>query len=224
MLADEYNSGEPTTGYANLYNTSVYNNIVAGCPIAIFDYAEGTPTTLNHGIKNTLIANNVFIMAVDRTPYTNAGTSVFGIRLADNGTRNVNTMIVNNIVYGFTGDPLVHRDASRSGVTLDYNVYYSAGTATPFEAGFNSLTRFNFADWRAASGSDAHSVYANPKLINVNVFDQPSDYANAKPQASSPAIGIGSVLSGCSINATCAFMKNFAKCKPRNVGYRRIWR
>ena len=41
MLADEENSSDATNNYANLDHTQVYNNILAGCRIAIRDYSEG---------------------------------------------------------------------------------------------------------------------------------------------------------------------------------------
>jgi hypothetical protein len=198
MLADEFNSSDATNNHANLDSTQVYNNIMAGCRIGIRDYSEGTPTVLFHGLKNTQIVNNTIIMPFSSFPNTNT----YGIYLQDNtrpsGTnRNVNSVIANNIIYGFNNDPLVFSELAGilGGITLDYNAYFS-GAALPFGAGFNTVQLYNFATWKAVMvGSDANSKFVDPLLIDVTQFraagTTPYDYTQANLQAGSPALNSG---------------------------------
>lgn len=209
MLADEYNSSDGTNNHANLSGTQVYNNIIAGCRIGIRDYSEGSPTIAYHGLKNTVIANNTIIMPYDRTPFTNGGTDVFGIYLLDNGSQNTNTKIQNNIVYGFTGDPLVFSEYAGAipGVSLNYNQYYSATGTNIFGYG-PSWTETTYASWKSVTGADANSKYGDPLLVDVTKFratgTAPYDYANANLGSGSPAAGAGTAQSAFNFNFTGA--------------------
>lgn len=201
MLADEYNSSDATNNHANLAGTQVYNNILAGCRIGIRDYSEGTPTQQYHGLKNTLIANNTIIMPHDRTPYTNGGTGVYGVYLQDNGNNNTSTRIVNNIIVGFTGDPLVFSEyaGAITGIVLDYNNYHSSTGTDVFGYG-PSWASASWATWKSVTGADANSKYADPLLVDATAFrasgTTPYDYSKASLGSGSPASGAGTSLSG----------------------------
>ena len=202
MLADEENSSDATNNYANLNGTQVYNNLIAGCRIGIRDYSEGNANSIKyHGLKNTLIANNTIILPA--TPLPN--TSTMGIFLQDNTTpsgtnRNVNSVIQNNIVYGFGNAPLIwiQNQKALAGVSLSNNLYYSA-YATPFSIGFDTVQNVNFASWLSTTGVDALSVFQNPSLVNVNAFQAtgtaPYDYNNANLLDTSAARGMGKAQS-----------------------------
>jgi hypothetical protein len=197
MLADEQISSDGTNGYANLDNTKVYNNIMAGCRISIRDYSEGSSTIANHGIKNTLIANNTIIMPSQ----TFTDSNVYGIYIQDNGNRNTNTQIVNNIIYGYNNDPLVFSEKSGGlgGITLNYNDYYSP-SATPFGNGFNTVKYYSFAGWKAdVVGADVNSKFANPTLTDANYFRTTGTGSvavnNADISSTSPSRGAGLPLS-----------------------------
>jgi hypothetical protein len=195
MLADEQSSSDSTNNYANLNNSKVYNNIMAGCRIGIRDYSEGAITQQNHGIKNSLIVNNTIILPKAIVP--NAGT--YGIFLTDNGTRNLNTTIANNIIYGYNNDALIYSEKTGplTGISLNYNVYYSTGS-TPFGSGNAAPRTYNLAGWKVnATGSDANSLFADPQLLNVNHFNvsgiEPYQFNNADIGANSPARSAGAV-------------------------------
>jgi hypothetical protein len=212
-LGDEQTSSDAVSNnYTNLANTKVYNNIIAGCRTGILDYGEGPITSLYHGMKNTLIANNTIIMPSNPNGFPGTG-GVFGIRLQDNtatnGTNNnVGSVIANNIIVGYNNDALIF--AGRTGpllfsvgaeplrgITLKNNVYFSA-SATPFGSGSNSTTSYNFASWKtnAGTGQEIGSLNQNPLLQNVAHFQSSAfaryQFRNAKPAAGSPAIGAGS--------------------------------
>ncbi len=194
MLADEYNS---SGGSANLANTQVYNNLMAGCRIGINDYSEGALTN-PHGLKNTLIANNTIILP----PTTPSGTFTAGIHLQDNGSANSGSSIVNNLIYGFDNtEPVIWYEGTGAvpGVTFDHNAYYNPGMATAFWEGSNTLSYLNFAQWQQATGADAHGMFADPKLTAATQFQAtgtaPYDYQNAIPLSGSPVNGAGTPLS-----------------------------
>jgi hypothetical protein len=216
MLADEYNSGASSTGFAALDYTQVYNNVIANCRIGIRDYAEGSPTAANHGLRNTLIANNTIILPNNQLQ----GTDVFGIYLQDNGTRNVNTVIQNNVIYGFTSgtSPIgtgalmfSQKTGPLSGISLNNNVYYTLATK-PFGAGNNSVTYYDFAGWKTATGADSASRFQDPKLVDVTKFAVagPAPY---NPLYANLAAGSGAAGAG-------AFQGSYAnnfELKPRNT-------
>lgn len=205
-LGDEQTSSDAASNnYANLANTKLYNNIIAGCRTGILDYGEGAITSLSHGMKNTLITNNTIIMP--SAPFPNTG-GVFGIRLQDNtaangANNNVNTTIANNIIVGYNQDMLMYAGrtgpliygtstATARGITLKNNLYFSP-YATPFGSGSSASTFYNFASWKTNidMGQETGSLFADPLLQNVAHFQQTGvtayAYGNARPKAGSPA-------------------------------------
>lgn len=164
-LSDEY---EPATnGVPDLANTQVYDNLMAGCRMGIYEYAEGSPTISLHNLRNTLIANNTIILP-QTTP---SGTYTAGIHLLDNATPDVNTFIANNLVYAFDStEPVVLLDgpAPLPGVTFEHNWYYNAGTSGAFAvAGRPSI--LTFGQWKSKAG-EAGSHFADPELSEVKNF------------------------------------------------------
>ena len=197
MLADEQNSSDGGNGYANLDGTQVYNNIMAGCRFGIRDYSEGVSAIANHGIKNTVIVNNTIIMPFNPIP----NTSTFGILLQDNtssGTqRNTNSIIQNNIIYGYNNDAVIFTqlNGAQTGVNINNNMYFSGSTA-PFGAGFNTVSSYDFAGWKVAiTGADTNSFFADPQFVDVTQFRAaaPAPYLidNANLGPTSPARNAG---------------------------------
>jgi len=208
MLADEENSSDSTGNYANLSGSQVYNNLMAGCRIGIRDYSEGNAhAILYHGLKNTLIANNTIILPASPPP----NTDTMGIFLQDNTTpsgvnRNTNSVIQNNVIYGFGSVPLVwiENQLALSSVTVSNNVYYSA-YATPFRIGYSSTpANVNFASWLSQTGVDALSAFKDPLLVNVLGFQAtgttPYDYTNADLSSSSTVRNVGQAQSAFNTN------------------------
>lgn len=198
MLADEQGSSDAIGGYANLSNTQVYNNLIAGCRIGIRDYAEGETTRKNHGLRNTLIANNTIVMPAAPLP----NTDTLGIYLQDNTTpgganRNSNSVIQNNVIYGSTNTPLVWIEGTQalSGITMSHNVYYSGSYATPFRIGFDTVQNVSFSGWRSQTGADAQSLFQDPQLAGATALQGPGaapyDYRQADLLPTSPARGMG---------------------------------
>ena len=222
MLADEENSSDGSNGAANLAGSKVYNNILAGCRIGLRDYGEGALTSLNHGLKNTLIANNTIIMPANAFPNTGG---VFGIFLQDNtapsGTnRNVGTVIANNVIVGYNEDKLIYsaRTGALGGITLKNNLYFSAAAA-PFGSG--DAVQINYAtlaQWATNAGGESGSQFTDPQLQSVAHFQSSAfaryQYRNAKPLPGSPALGTGAAQTEFSTN----FELTARPATPWNVG------
>jgi hypothetical protein len=219
MLADEQGSSDATGNYANLANTQVYNNLIAGCRVSIRDYSEGSTSIKYHGLRNTLIANNTIIL-----PPRTVG-DVIGLYLQDNVSpagvnRNAGTSIVNNIIVGVDDSPLVWIASARppTGVLFSHNLYHSPKPGSAFRLGAfmprghgvhalkeyaTSLARrlagngagiLSFEDWRQL-GHDVNSQFAAPGFVRGSALQpvQPLayDYANARIQPGSADIGKG---------------------------------
>ncbi len=199
MLADEYSSS--SNGSANLANSKVYNNLIIGCRLGIRDYSEGTPTISEHGLKNTLVANNTIIMPSATEAALIANNSYLaGIFIQDNGTQNVNSFIVNNVVLSFgSGISPVLRfigdETTLTGITLEDNVYYNPNDTQVFWYGANTNTTTNLAGWQAHISNDAGSLQSDPLLVNDTGFQvsgtTPYDFTNAFLQGTSPALTTG---------------------------------
>jgi hypothetical protein len=208
MLADEQNSSDATGNHANLANTRVYNNLIAGCRIGIRDYSEGATTVKYHGLRNTLIANNTIVMPAAALP----NTDTVGIFLQDNTTpggtnRNAGSFIQNNVIYGSgAGTPLVwiQNTKALAGITLSNNVYHHRTDAAPFRIGFDTVQSVGFAAWQAQTNADLQSLYVDPQLLDAAAFHVPGvapyDYRKADLAATSPARGVGKPQSAFSTN------------------------
>lgn len=199
MLADEYNSS--SNGSANLANTQVYDNLMAGCRIGINEYAEGNTTIAQHSLKNTLIANNTIILP----PTTPSGTFTAGIHLLANTTADSGTVIANNLVYAFDNtEPVVQIDGNVpvAGVSFRKNFYFNPGWTSPFyvNAG-GSGSNLSYNSWNSAVGGQ-EAGFADPQLTGVSQFQAAAstyydtglsayDYHNAIPVVGSPVIGVG---------------------------------
>ena len=208
-MSDEY---EPSTnGVPVPINTQVYDNLMAGCRVGMYEYAEGSPTVALHTLNDALVANNTIILP----PTTPAGTFTAGIYLRNNQTPDTNTVVANNLIYAFDStEPVVMLQGAAPvpGVTFTNNVYYNAGTPAAFAT--NASTWLTFQQWQAA-GEDKTGSFQDPQLAGVNQFQasattpyntglSPYDPTNAVPIAGSPVIGAGIPLSQFSVNLNAA--------------------
>ena len=202
MLADEYGSGN--NGAAALSNSKVYNNLIIGCRLGIRDYSEGTPTIAQHGLKNTLIANNTIIMpdATTGAAYA-AATYLGGIFIQDNGTQNTNSFIQNNVVISFGNNlyPCVYFDGQEttiSGITLSHNVYWNPDTNIIGWRSYSPVVNDTLAQWQSQLSNDSGSSNVDPLIAQESKFTSPINspteyvYTDAAPGSGSP-LALGGV-------------------------------
>jgi parallel beta-helix repeat protein len=178
-------SGDPNN-YAQ--NNKIYNNLVINC----YQGIQNDPETSTAGANNVLIANNTVIMPSIAPP---TGYNWTGINIPYAGGRNINSFVLNNIVYGTRSstDSLMvtlEGGATEQGVTFDNNIYYNPNYTTVFKGNNQNYT---FAQWKAVlTRQDQHSLFSNPLFAGGSNNLSPSYYV---PSVSGPAKGLAQTLS-----------------------------
>jgi len=163
-------------------NCIVRNNFVYNCWRTGI-YLGGYLGHTGGGTNNCYVVNNTLF-------FNNKGPGAFGeiegeIRLTEHCNNNV---IQNNIVYARDeNDVFVHKyTTTGSNNVIDYNLYYTSGTATWIWQG---TPYTDFEAWRSACGGDAASTHGiDPLLANTINPD-------LHIQSASPARNSGRVIS-----------------------------
>lgn len=174
-------------------------------------------------IRNNLIyANNSNGVSVGG--YAKSGTggstdiTIVNNSLYDNDTQNTGSgefqiqyratgiVFENNIVYAGKQGLFIHGYVAGSGVTADYNDYYTTSKTTTFE--LNKKTYATFAAYQAATQQDLNSVFANPGYIALPACTSTKESAPPTPitacspapnfdlSANSPALNAGNASLG----------------------------
>jgi parallel beta-helix repeat protein len=150
---------------SRIQNNLLYNNHASGISLYRIDGGGGS--------TGNVVVNNTIVQAADAR---------WAINIADGSTGNT---LLNNILFNahpFRGSITVEAD-SLAGLVSDYNIVMDRFSTD------GGGTRLTLAQWRAATGQDAHSIVATP----AEVFADPAagDY-RLKP--GSPAIDRGTAL------------------------------
>jgi hypothetical protein len=136
-------------------NVIIRNNLVYGANssgISVGGYAKsGTGGSTNI----TIVNNSLYDNDTQKT-----GSGEFQIQYRATGI-----VFENNIVYTGAQGLFIHGYVAGSGVTANYNDYYTKSATTTFE--LNGKTYSTFAAYKAATGQDANSVFANPDYVTV---------------------------------------------------------
>jgi hypothetical protein len=189
-------------GYLVVQGNDVYSNNVG-----IHFYAYGS----NQAVNNLVYANANQGILVDGTTVAITNNTVYqpvgdALRL-ENSTQNAT--VENNILSVLAGYDQYIAPDSQTGYVSDYNLFFLGATPDPkAHLGYwnNATVDLNattpLANWRTATGQDAHSVYGDPKFVdpagadNVLGYDVVHSY-NGGPDdnfvlgAHSPAIDAG---------------------------------
>jgi hypothetical protein len=147
------------TEHCIVRNNLVYNSWRTGI------YLGGYMNYTTGGTNHCFVVNNTVLL-------NNREKGAFGevegeIRLSENCNNN---LIANNIVVAREGGVYVHKyTATGSNNRIDYNLYYTAGSAQWIWEG-KPFT--DFADWKTAINGDAGStVEQDPLLLNPGIPD-----------------------------------------------------
>lgn len=157
------------TGTSNIYYNKISN-------IGKFNAASAAyPAGINVVAAQTALGfyNNAIL--VGTSPGTNQNTN--GIFL-DTGA--INVTVKNNIVYGSS----YYLVWAKEDYTGDYNDYYAAGGPGNFSHG----STVNFADFKTATGQEAHSITSDPVFVSIITPDFNLQYT-------SPCINAGTDVS-----------------------------
>jgi Right handed beta helix region len=133
----------------------IRNNLIYAansCGVSVGGYAKsGTG-----GSTNITIVNNSF--------YDNdtqkTGSGEFQIQYRATGI-----VFENNVVYTGAEGLFINGFVSGSGVTANYNDYYTTSSTTTFE--FNAKSYPSFSSYRSATGQDKDSLFAKPDYDTV---------------------------------------------------------
>ncbi len=130
---------------SRIQNNLIYDNHASG--ISLYRIDGGGPSTGN------VVANNTIVQAEDGR---------WGLNIRDGSAGNT---VVNNIFmsyHSYRGAMSVSAD-SLPGLVSDYNAVIDRFTTDDGDS------RLTLAQWRAATGQDAHSLVATPEELFVNV-------------------------------------------------------
>jgi hypothetical protein len=133
----------------------IRNNLVYAansCGISVGGYAKsGTGGSTNI----TIVNNSLYDNDTKKT-----GSGEFQIQYRATGI-----LFENNIVYTGAEGLFIYGYVSGSGITANYNDYYTTGSTTTFE--LNGKSYSSFASYQSKTGQDANSVFANPDYLTL---------------------------------------------------------
>jgi hypothetical protein len=163
-LASEH-AGTATSGI-RLRNNLIYRNRIGGLFMGGYDTARGST-------ENCIVEHNTFFENDTRQDGNGEIYLQFDVRT---------TTLRHNIVVANAQNLVIGNPYTRNtGNTVDYNVVSSPGTPS---WQWKNVSYSGWAAWRTASAQDAHSVFADPRLLD------PTN-GNFEPRPKSPAIDAG---------------------------------
>ncbi len=135
-------------------NNWLYQNHVAGVILG------GDPSISSGGVKNTMVRNNSLFENDNST--SRVGEIVIQINVQA-------CSVIQNIICASKTNRFLGNWDGRGNASnfIDYNCYYSgSGTAAVTSAQWmwSGFYRVGFAAWKAITGQDAHSTFADPKF------------------------------------------------------------
>lgn len=158
-------------------NNFIYDNDDAAIAVGGYDY----PNTGR--VTNSIIRNNT-ALSNDASPAGPGGSTG---QLTITATDNV--VIFNNIFYKTNGDPtMISVETGSTGLSLNYNLYYSPGSVEFF---YEGMTLDSLEEFQLGTGQDANSIFADPKLqsavpgVNFHLANASSPAINAGDPATS---------------------------------------
>ncbi len=199
--------GDSSVLTPQIYNNYFHGDLGAGSPTGFVFCTYGTAG--NGSGSSCTIFNNLFVgtgysATHDAAIYfhSGSGTNALGPHSIYNNTfsgfqfhiyvetdATIHYTIVNNLFIGGAATYFTEGNSNGYGqLTMDHNDFFGGRSSGPWN--WNNSTISTFKAWQAACGCDASSAVGNPNLD-----------ASFRPQAGSPAIGVGSALVGLGISA-----------------------
>jgi Right handed beta helix region len=189
-------------------NVIIRNNLIYAansCGVSVGGYAKtGTGGSTNI----TIVNNSLYDNDTQKT-----GSGEFQIQYRATGI-----VFENNIVYTGAEGLFIYGFVSGSGVTANYNDYYTTSSTTTFE--LNGKSYSTFATYQSKTGQDANSVFANPDYLTAPTCTSTKESAPPTPltscsptpnfdiSASSPAENTGNASLGSADFGTVDFNGN----------------
>ena len=136
-------------------NVIIRNNLVYAansCGISVGGYAK---TGTGGSTDITIVNNSLYDNDTQKT-----GSGEFQIQYRATGI-----IFENNVVYTGAEGLFMYGYVSGSGVTSNYNDFYTTSSTTTFE--LNGKSYSSFATYQSKTGQDANSVFANPDYLTL---------------------------------------------------------
>ncbi len=136
-------------------NVIIRNNLIYAansCGVSVGGYAK---TGTGGSTDITIVNNSLYDNDTQKT-----GSGEFQIQYRATGI-----VFENNIVYTGAEGLFMYGYVSGSGVTSNYNDFYTTSSTTTFE--LNGKSYSSFASYQSKTGQDANSVFANPDYLTV---------------------------------------------------------
>ena len=163
------------------YNIYFINNLIEKCDMTLAPMIRGAGSSMNNiYYEGNTVVNSGEGWGHNQRPDGPFGCAVRVFDCIDFGGTATNVYIRNNIFYKSTGALInFSTTVDLSGYTIDNNVLYNpSGNVGELETvGYTTI-----ANWRTASGKDAHSISSDPMFVSASDFHL---------QIGSPAIGTG---------------------------------
>lgn len=159
-----------TSSYVMFRSNIIYHSLYVGLSIGGYSKNVG-------GTDHCVIVNNSLW---DDGTYGNSGLGEFQIQYyATNNTVENNifddyTLSSKYLAYDFTS-------TEPSPAVLDYNFYYDTAGTTGALFDWQGKSYTGFAAYKAASGQDSHSLFADPLYVNVTTTPYNFDLASGSP-------------------------------------------
>ncbi|WP_231594382.1 choice-of-anchor Q domain-containing protein [Paenibacillus algorifonticola] len=158
-----------STSNITVRSNIIYNNRLTGIAMGGYDKQRGS-TTDSKIVNNTLYKNDTIGDGAGQL-YVQFDTK--------------NNIIKNNIMVASSTGVLIYNEYTQnSGNIVDYNLYSTSGGSSDAYWVWKNVEYDGYADYKANSGNDSHSLFADPKFVNVSLND-------FHLQATSPAIDAG---------------------------------
>ncbi|MEK5238362.1 right-handed parallel beta-helix repeat-containing protein [Paenibacillus sp. FSL L8-0470] len=140
-----------STSEVTVRSNIVYSNRYTGIALGGYDMERGSTVNCKI-INNTLYHNNSL----------NDGS---GEILLQYDTKN--NMITNNIVFANSSNVFIYNEQKKnSGNVVDYNLYYAPGDVSKASWIWKKQEYIGFSNYKARTGNDSHSVFADPGFVN----------------------------------------------------------
>ncbi|HEY8431821.1 MAG TPA: right-handed parallel beta-helix repeat-containing protein, partial [Sandaracinaceae bacterium] len=157
--------------------TDVLENVVYSNPVGILlagdgltvrnniVYASGDAGVVLEAVAGALILNNTLYEPDADTLRIGGGSQDVTLR--------------NNIVRAQNGVGVSVAPDSQAGFASDYNLFFRTILGTGDVGVWDGVARTSLADWRAASGTDTDSLFADPLFVDSNGADNILGFADA---------------------------------------------
>jgi hypothetical protein len=162
-----------TTSNVILRNNFAYLNDQSGIGIGGYNYPSGSGKVINCTVRHNSLYGNATL---------GGGYGELLVEYTENCT-------IQNNIFSATSNRILTTVLNSMGLSLNYNLWYTTGSATTATVDYNGTIYTGFSTYKTATGQDANSLFANPNYVATN--DLGNGVRNLHLQSNSSAINTG---------------------------------